>query len=133
MGYYSEVGLRIEFANQEGRDKIVAALGDDMWGYITKFDDTKVEETGIRFHVSWVKWYPEMPWVTAFEALVMLAEERNSLEEGDPDRVPSSGFFARVGEELNDIDTRYWNSDDPGVPDGYELGDIVISIDLKED
>lgn len=127
MGYYSEVGLKIAFRDSAGRDKIIAALGDD-WNRIAEI--VVVGDTTIEFYAPWAKWYDEFKDVQAVKALLGFAESLNSLD--DEDRVPSSGFFARVGEEQSDIETMTWDSRVNEIPSGWELGEVIISIELKE-
>lgn len=130
MGYYSEVGIKIKFADAEGREKIVAALGE-RWEVILEV--IEVDDTTITFYTPFTKWYTSMfEDVSALEQLVRVARERNALPEDDPGYVPSSGFFAIVGEEQSDIETMTWDSRVNEIPSGWELGEVIISIELKE-
>jgi hypothetical protein len=124
MGYMSEVGIKIKFVDGAGREKIVAALGS-RWGVIQEI--IEVEDTSIAFHTTFAKWYTGMfEDVSALEQLVTIASERNALPHDDPEYVPSSGFFARIGEERNDIEEESWDGD--GLPCGFDLAHVETSI-----
>jgi hypothetical protein len=124
MGYMSEVGIKIKFADGAGREKIVAALGE-RWQVIQEI--VEAEHTSITFHIPFTKWYTGVfEDVRALEQLVRIASERNALPHDDPEYVPSSGFFARIGEDLGDIEEESWDGD--GLPCGFDLGHVETSI-----
>jgi hypothetical protein len=126
MGYRSEVGIKIQFADTEGRDKIIAALGS-QWGVIQEI--VEVEDTTIRFHTPFAKWYvgdSMFADVDALDRLISIASERNALPPEDDEYVPSSGFFARIGEERNDIEEEAWDGE--GLPCGFDLAHVETSI-----
>jgi hypothetical protein len=128
MGYRSEVGIKIQFADTEGRDRIIAALGD-RWEVVRGI--VEVEGATIRFHTPFAKWYVgdgEYPDVQVLEELVRLAEGCNALPPDDDEYVPSSGFFARIGEERNDIEEEAWDGDAEGLPCGFDLAHVETSI-----
>jgi hypothetical protein len=121
MLHHSEVGIRIRFADAAGRDKVIAALGD-RWDTIQEIVDG--DSTSIEFHGSDVKWYTGLfEDVSVLDMLVIVAREMS--EEGE---VPSSGFFARIGEETGDVETLLWDAGTEGVPLGADLGHLEMSI-----
>jgi hypothetical protein len=129
MGYYSEVGVSIRFADEAGRDKVIAALGS-QWGVIQEI--VEVDGASLSFHEPYTKWYTEFADVRAMEELVRIARGRNDLPEDDDGFVPSSGFFARVGEEHGDVEEILWDGDVEGLPCGYALGSIETRIVFGE-
>jgi hypothetical protein len=126
MGYMSEVGIKIKFADGAGREKIVAALGE-RWQVLLEV--IEVDDTTIKFYTPFAKWYTGLfEDVSGLEQLVRIASERNALPHDDPEYVPSSGFFARIGEDLGDVEEILWDGDVEGLPCGFDLGSVEVSI-----
>jgi hypothetical protein len=125
MNYQSEVGIKIRFADTEGRDKIIAAVGD-RWGMVQEI--VEVEGASLSFHTPDANWHKIYADVQVMEELVRVARERNALPEDDPGYVPSSGFFARIGEERNDVEKEAWDGRAEGLPCGFDLAHVGTSI-----
>lgn len=136
MGYYSTVAYRIRFKDKIDTLRFIDALGHDVWG--TALPYITWEGVNVTFREDWIKW-PTLfdvdvpPEYVAIQAIVDRAQEFNAAPEDDPDYIPSSGFFARVGEEYDDVDMFTWDGDSDILPYGGDLGfvrrDIVLTAD----
>ena len=127
MGYRSEV----VFAIRGEKDAITAFLvkqrltqpdvtddGDSCWDMIKVIGDGTV----IHFHADNWKWYPGYPGVQFFERFWSDAEAYGGdFTEELQDGVLEGGF-ARLGEDDDDTDTRYFGEE------GYDLVSISRAI-----
>ena len=111
MGYRSDVAYMIQFQNNE-----------DYWGFIAeakcdpdtsacftdegfKQDDTK---WCVMFGADQVKWYPDYDDVKCHRALWQKALDREESSHGVCD-----GYYARIGEEVDDIEEKSFGDDPP--------------------
>ena len=137
MGYRSEVGYAIAFNedlryknevpdNQRlltGRDMFNTFLAEAKSREDTKLcfehDELEVQETSmlLKFYASDWKWYDDYDDVQCHEKLLELAEEYITAQQEDDklEGLSISYGFVRIGEETEDIDTKY------GGDDGYSL------------
>jgi hypothetical protein len=137
MGYRSEVGYAIAFDRDlkyadDVPDKDKLLTGVDVFNTFlaeaksredTKLcfehDELEVQESSLllKFYASDWKWYDDYDDVQCHEKLLELAEEYiNSQQEDSKLKHLSISYgFVRIGEETEDIDTKY------GGDDGYSL------------
>jgi hypothetical protein len=137
MGYRSEVGYVIAFDKDlkyadDVSDKDKLLTGVDVFNTFlaeaksredTKLcfehDELEVQESSLllKFYASDWKWYDDYDDVQCHEKLLELAEEYiNSQQEDSKLKHLSISYgFVRIGEEVEDIDTKY------GGDDGYSL------------
>jgi len=108
MGYRSDVAYIIKFENKE-----------DFWGFIaeTKLSpeteecytdegfEVKEDEFILQFKAMHVKWYEDYKDVKCHVALW------DRMEERDEDVVGAG--FVRIGEEVEDIEERWFGNDPP--------------------
>lgn len=112
MGYRSDVAYKIQFGKAE-----------DFWAFVAEakldpetamcFDKEENEDAFCvdeeRFNISFLaegwKWYESYLGVKCHEALWYKAEEREA------DGVEVEGAYSRVGEELEDMEERYFGTD----------------------
>lgn len=135
MGYRSEVAFIIE-PEEVTASEFMQAFAADLpaeyalitKGYLKDCLDVRAEQ--VRFHADNVKWYASglTGWnddnyaeIDAYEALLEWAETR--VEDA---RLKNQGAYARIGEEMGDMDTRYWGND------SYSLVNIQRFIDMEE-
>lgn len=128
MGYRSDVAYKIKFEDAETmklflievkcNDEIKDALTDEILTDKLVIDEDKLF---IRFEASCVKWYDEYPEVQAHEALLGLAKTYRDDHEKKLEYA-----FARIGEEMGDID-------DYASDEGYHLVYISRQILFDED
>lgn len=139
MGYRSEVGYVISF-NEDiewtelATDEDKKLTGADIFNtFLTEAksnEDTKLcfdedespleidkERLVLKFYVDDWKWYDDYDEVKCHERLLDLAEEYIDAQNNNQamKSLTISYGFVRVGEETEDIDTRY------GGDDGYSL------------
>ncbi len=139
MGYRSEVGYAISFNKEiqwtdHATDEDKKLKGEDIFNtFITEAkskEDTKLcfdedespleidhENLLLKFYASDWKWYDDYAEVGCHEALLKLAEEYIDSQENNQaiKHLTLSYGFVRIGEETEDIETRY------GGDDGYSL------------
>jgi hypothetical protein len=137
MGYRSEVGYAIAFDRDlkyaddvPDKDKLLTgvdvfntflaeAKSKDDTKLCFEHDELEVQESSLllKFYASDWKWYDDYDDVQCHEKLLELAEEYiNSQQEDSKLKHLSISYgFVRIGEETEDIDTRY------GGDDGYSL------------
>ena len=137
MGYRSEVGYAIAFDKDlkyadDVPDKDKLLTGVDVFNTFLaeaksredtklcfKHDELEVQESSLllKFYASDWKWYDDYDDVQCHEKLLELAEEYiNSQQEDSKLKHLSISYgFVRIGEETEDIDTKY------GGDDGYSL------------
>jgi hypothetical protein len=144
MGYRSEVGFIFSVdgydkENIEDREQFKALLGffklSEFYSIATspEYDLTKPDADGtgigwkdgsVMFYASGWKWYESYPLVMAYQTFW---EQMQELSEQDK---PISGYFARVGEEMDDIVEETFGEDpnyDFFRPHSYlQLDDTII-------
>jgi hypothetical protein len=114
MGYRSEVAYKIAFAKKEDFWGFIAeskldpdtalCFDEDSWGKdCFEVDEEKYE---IRFLADSVKWYDDYPEVKCHEELWAKAEARC-----DEEQVEVSGAYARIGEESDDANEKFFGID----------------------
>ena len=149
MGYRSEVGYAIQF-NKEivwtalATDEDKKLKGEDIFNtFLTEAksnDDTKLcfdenespleidkERLLFKFYVDDWKWYDDYEEVQCHERLLELAEEYIDAQNNNQAmrNLTISWGFIRIGEETEDIDTKY------GGDDGYSLLYPLRSIQFE--
>jgi hypothetical protein len=140
MGYYSQVGFRIEFPDAESLDKFLAQP-DVRPHWEAARDWLQKSAKRIGFHDDCIKWdyYNPLPGERpvenaasrALRGIHVILEEAQDYNDGEHDvHIPSSGYFARVGEDTGDIEEYSWDGDDARLPVGYELGSVRIVIEF---
>lgn len=113
MGYRSDVAYMIKFSSPE-----------DYWGFIAESkcdpDTTKCWEDdfesfkqndkllAIQFACEGVKWYDDYEDVKCHMSLWEKARDRRKI-----DNISCDGYYARIGEDLDDIDERNFGNDPP--------------------
>lgn len=139
MGYYSDVCMAIH-APKEWLLTEVATLrltGDEArqqaLDEMTLIDDSASKDFAILYLHSNCKWYAGYPGVAAIEAVwdhfvdvIELGEDPDNAKSEDPRRNIDAAFV-RVGEEDNDIESRYHGSDP------YDLVRLNRSVDVNFD
>jgi hypothetical protein len=139
MGYRSEVGYVIQFEPDikwadsvtdeqkdiTGKDLFNIFLNDAKNNPLTKLafdeadDDFSLDEDKLRikFYADHAKWYESFDDVACHEKLLELVDEYIDAQENNEKfrKVSISYGFVRIGEETEDIDSRY------GGYDGYDL------------
>jgi hypothetical protein len=134
MGYRSEVGYAIQFnkniqwtdhATDEDKKLTGEGIFNTFIAEAKANEDTKLcfdedesplqidhENLLLKFHVDSWKWYDDYKDVQCHERLIDLAEEY--IDAQNNNQAISYGFV-RIGEETEDIETKY------GGDDGYSL------------
>lgn len=149
MGYQSEVGYVIAFDRDikwtnEATDEDKKLTGEGIFNtFVVEAkanEDTKLcfdeeesplevdsENLMLKFHVDSWKWYDDYKEVKCHENLIDLAEEYIDAQEKNKamKHLTISYGFVRIGEETEDIDTKY------GGDDGYSLLYPVRSIEFE--
>ena len=119
MGYRSDVGAVIRVDKIDNAERVFAEfigkiklIGDDFfngWDH----NDYGWGSGRFIFSVEDVKWYPDYEAVKAFDAIWELASNTEGI----------SGYFVRIGEEYNDIETDSFG-DDPPYDEVYPVRSI---------
>lgn len=149
MGYHSEVGYVIAFDKNiqwtdEATDEDKKLTGEGIFNtFLTEAksnEDTKLcfdedesplevdhENLILKFHLDSCKWYDDYDDVKCHERLLDLAEEYIDAQNSNKAmrNLTISWGFVRIGEETEDIDTKY------GGDDGYSLLYPVRSIEFE--
>jgi len=149
MGYQSEVGYAIQFDRNiqwtdTATDEDKKLTGEDIFNtFIAEAklrEETKLcfdeeespleinqEDLLLKFYVDSCKWYDDYEDVQCHEALLKLADEYIDSQENNQamKHLTISYGFVRIGEETEDIDSRY------GGDDGYSLLYPVRSIQFE--
>lgn len=149
MGYRSEVGYVISFDKNimwtdEATDEDKKLTGEGIFNtFITEAkanEDTKLcfnedesplevdhENLILKFYVSDWKWYDDYDDVKCHERLLDLAEEYIDAQNSNKAmrNLTISWGFVRIGEETDDIETKY------GGDDGYSLLYPTRSIEFE--
>ena len=149
MGYRSEVGYAIRFNKDiewtdHATDEDKKLTGADIFNtFLTEAksnDDTKLcfdenespleidkERLLFKFYVDDWKWYDDYEEVQCHERLLELAEEYIDAQNNNQAmrNLTISWGFIRIGEETEDIDTKY------GGDDGYSLLYPLRSIQFE--
>ena len=111
MGYRSDVAYMIQFQKKE-----------DYWGFVAEakcdpetaicFVDEGFKQNdamlAIQFGADQVKWYPDYEDVKCHQELWAKARDRELKSHGICD-----GYFARIGEESDDIEERSFGDEPP--------------------
>ena len=111
MGYRSDVAYMIKFHDKE-----------DYWGFIAEakldpetsfcFTDEGFKQNdalfALQFGADQVKWYPDYDDVKCHRALWEKAMARDDSNEGVCD-----GYYARIGEESDDIEEKQFGQEPP--------------------
>lgn len=114
MGYRSDVAYKIDFHTDEA-----------YWGFVAKakldpetaecFEDEAFkqddENKNLRFYATQVKWYESYDEVDCHTKLWDNACEFELTH--DADKNLCSGYFVRIGEEYDDIETKDFGNDPP--------------------
>ena len=120
MGYCSDVKYVIDFTSKEAKIGFLAQvrmIGGDLQ---TAIDETNHDNDTPRiyFAADSTKWYDSYEDVKAHHKLLEMAEEM-------PHELFNGYHFVRIGEEVDDIETRYG-----GVEPPYDAINIHRSIDF---
>jgi hypothetical protein len=124
MGYRSDVAYMIQF-----HDK------GEYWGFIAEakcdpetaicFADEGFKQNdallAIQFGADQVKWYPDYEDVMCHSALWDKAKYRDDSNKGVCD-----GYFARIGEEADDVEERQFGQEPP-----YDYINIVKELQIN--
>ena len=110
MGYRSDVAAVIRVDKIDNAERVFAEfigkvklIGDDFFNDWNQ-NDYGWGENRFVFFVDGVKWYSDYDEVKAFNAIWELASNTEGL----------SGYFVRIGEEYDDIETDCFGIDPPG-------------------
>ena len=120
MGYRSDVKYVIDFTSKEAKIGFLAQvrmIGGDLQ---TALDETNYDNDTARifFAEDNVKWYDSYPEVQAHDKLLSMAEEQSP-------EMCNGYHFVRLGEEFDDIETRYAGENPP-----YDSINIHRSVDF---
>lgn len=141
MGYHSEVGLKAQFTTISDRDRVIGLLNEEQRTMVRQILTIPADRPVLYGYFGDIKWYTgEYEEVNAVEALVDLCEY---AADGayDMGLIPNAGFFARVGEDNDDNEERYWQPSyewldghpGAGLPDPYDMGRIRRFVEMDED
>lgn len=111
------------------------AKKSDYWGFVAEakldpetsacFDDEGFkqndEHSALQFGADQVKWYPDYEDVKCHKALWLKALEREEQSHNVCD-----GYYVRIGEEIDDIEEKYFGDDPP-----FDYINIERSIQLN--
>lgn len=136
MGYYSDVCMAIR-APKEWLLAELATLrltGDEArkqaLDELTLIEDDANKDFAILYLRDKCKWYADYPDVAALEAIwdhfvdaLELGEDPNNAKSEDPRR-DIDAAFVRVGDEYDDIESRYHGSD------AYDLAYPIRSVEV---
>lgn len=108
MGYRSDVKYVIDFTSKEAKIGFLAQvrmIGGALQEAIeeTNYDNDTPQ---IYFAAESIKWYDSYPEVIAHNKLMEMAEEM-------PSELCNGYHFVRIGEELDDLETRYGGDQPP--------------------
>jgi hypothetical protein len=126
MGYRSDVAYKIQFHTDEA-----------YWGFVAKvkldpetsfcFEDDSFkqddEDKSLKMYATQVKWYESYDDVDCHTKLWDYAEEYDRTKGEGNEHGLCSGYFIRIGEEYDDIETKDFGFDPP-------YRDLDISRDL---
>lgn len=120
MGYRSDVKYVIDFTSKEAKIGFLAQvrmIGGALQEAIeeTNYDN---DTTRIYFAAESTKWYDSYPEVKAHDKLLEMAEEM-------PPELCNGYDFVRIGEELDDIETRYGGEQPP-----YDLISVYRTVEF---
>ena len=110
MGYRSDVAYTIRFVSdhdEKNKQSFYTFLAEAKSKAATAHCFTEVEVDEVRLRINFaaddVKWYDSFPDVRCHEALLDLADE---WDKDDSNNADIGYSFVRVGEEINDVETR---------------------------
>ena len=123
MGYRSDVAYKIKFGDAETMKLFLteAKCKDETKDAMTDGLVIDEDKLFIRFEANDVKWYDDYPEVQAHEELLGLAKSYRDDHDKNLEYA-----FARIGEELGDVD-------DYASDDGYHLVYVSRQIMFDED
>lgn len=134
------MGLAVKFTCPEDKQEFIESLPEGTWALV--LPTVMGGPTTIRYHADYIKWYSTRllmgadtgyAEVNAYETILSAAQEANELDRDDPAFIPSSGAFARLGEQDDDVESWAWNADCDDcddMPSGWDLVQIERSVSV---
>lgn len=118
MGYRSEVAYAVAFPTSEALDAFLASRPPDEVAGV--FEDGAKRVDGGRvlvYHEESIKWYATklVPGYASVDRHVSLLDAAENEWTGSP----TTGVFARIGEEWDDMEYDYWDNDLPFEEGGF--------------
>ena len=127
MGYRSDVAYKITFHNKDQWNVfLIEAKSKPEIRLCFEDEDLEVdhEKCEIRFLSEGTKWYSDYPGVKCHELLLELVDEYDQRDTEGTEYI-ASYLFRRIGEEEDDIESRYGG--DPDWDDVCLSRQIVVS------
>ena len=121
MGYRSDVKYVIDFTSKEAKTAFMAQVRMIGGALQEALDETTSDDrytNRIYFSADNVKWYDSYGDVKSHNRLMEMAEEQ-------PPEMCNGYHFVRIGEEVDDIETRYGGEEPP-----YDAINIHRSVDF---